>query len=297
MESGSGGEKDLIVLKLNGGLGNQMFQYACGRAVSIKKEVPLFVDCTSFPDKNGRKYSLDGFNVKVDVADKQLLNKFKGSLTAGFFKKMGINIHSQYECYFEKELFVFNPEIFEMGDNLHLDGYWQNEKYFKDIKNTLYEDFTLRSILSKKGILIKERIEKSNAVALHIRRGDYVSNSETNRVHGALGLNYYEKAIDIISKKIDSPHFFVFSDDIVWAENNIKSPFPIEFIKDHECSDVEELFLMSRCKHQIIANSSFSWWGAWLNKNTEKTIVAPHKWFNDFDADTKDLIPDEWIKI
>lgn len=295
--SKSQSSKKVIVVKLKGGLGNQMFQYACGKAVSLKHNSLLYLDISGFPDHNGRKYSLEGLNVKANIADNCLLRKFKDGLLSVLLKKLGFNIDFRYKCYFEKKRIVFDPEIFDAGDNIYIDGYWQNEEYFKHIERILLEDFTLKNPLPEKEMPVKKRTKKESSVALHIRRGDYVTNPETKKNHGVLDICYYNEAMKIISSKVNNPHFFVFSDDIYWAENNLKSDFPIYFIKDHNYSNVEELYLMTLCDHHIIANSTFSWWGAWLSKNPQKIVIAPQKWFSCFEANIKGLIPDEWIKI
>lgn len=145
---------------------------------------------------------------------------------------------------------------------------------------------------------VAQNILSVNAVSLHVRRGDYVSNLTINQFHGTCSLEYYNQAIAQIAKKVETPHFFVFSDDPEWVKSNLKIDYSITIV-DHNNADknYEDIRLMSLCKHHIIANSSFSWWGAWLCRNPNKIVIAPLKWFNDKSINTTDLIPDGWIKI
>jgi len=145
---------------------------------------------------------------------------------------------------------------------------------------------------------MNQQILSSNSVSLHIRRGDYVQNQEANKFHGICSPEYYSQAMNLIEQKIENPHYFVFSDEVGWVRENIKFNYPVDFVSGNSISEAEELSLMSKCKHNIIANSSFSWWGTWLNTSPEKIVIAPKKWIENTDlADASDLIPKEWIKI
>lgn len=135
-------------------------------------------------------------------------------------------------------------------------------------------------------------------MSIHVRRGDYINNPETFKLHGVCGLDYYHAAIEYITKRTNTPVFYIFSDDISWAEENIKSKNQMIFVKETpHGKDYFEMYLMSVCKHNIIANSSFSWWGAWLNKSPEKIVIAPKKWMNETSIDTTDLVLKNWIRI
>ena len=133
---------------------------------------------------------------------------------------------------------------------------------------------------------------------MHIRRGDYVSNPTTNKLHGTCSLEYYHNAVDIIAAKVSNPHFFIFSDDHEWARNNFKIDYPLTFVAHNNAGkNYEDMRLMSLCKHHIIANSSFSWWGAWLGSNPKKIVCAPRGWFKDKSLNTNDIIPSDWSRI
>lgn len=291
----------MIIVKLTGGLANQMFQYACGRFLSLKNNDELKLDLSFYqkdlPSVTKRDFELDVFNIKAQVA------------TGAEIKKMAIqNIFVNkvlrrlpFLCFLNKKLviensFNFHPEVLEKKGDLYLDGYWQSEKYFKQVENIIRQDFTLKdnlmSLLDKN---LLDRIKSINSVAIHVRRGDYVKNQAINQVHGTCPLGYYKKGIELIASKVVNPEFFVFSDDIVWCKENIKINFPIHFVEGNK--SYEDLILMSKCKHNIIANSSFSWWAAWLNLNPQKIVIAPNRWFADKKIDTRDLIPESWLKI
>ena len=180
-------------------------------------------------------------------------------------------------------------------DNIYLSGYWQGEKYLENTNYNInnYFKFNCANKLTK----ISEKIKNTNSVSIHFRRGDYVNNIKTNTFHGLCGFNYYNNGIKFISKNISNPIYFVFSDDINWVKQNFKLNYPTIYIEDNK--DYEDMYLMSLCRHNIIANSTFSWWGAWLNKNPDKIVIAPQKWFADKvkNKNTNKIIPKEWIRI
>jgi len=295
----------MIIVKLQGGLGNQMFQYAIGRKLSIlnktelKLDLNFLLDRTPRPNFTYRDYNLNIFNLKVEFATQEQIkpfvnypdNKIKRKIYTYLF--LGKN-----NKYINEKQPTCEPDIFKLTGNIYLDGYWQTEKYFSDIKNILYNDFTIKIPQDKKNQEIAEIIKNSNSVSIHIRRGDYIENKQTYNVHGVCDLDYYNNCINLLLKQIENPHFFIFSDDHQWATENLKLDYPITFVDHNDGSkNYEDLRLMSQCKHNIIANSSFSWWGAWLNQNPDKIVYAPQKWFNDSSKNTKDLIPDQWIKV
>ncbi len=259
-------KRRLVIIKLHGGLGNQLFQYAMIRATTSQSGKRFKLDTTFYKNSN-RHYRLGNFRVQGDVASMADIAIKK------FFKKI-LGSKEQY-----------------------LEDYYQSEKYFKETEETIKKEFTLRDPLCKTAEIFANKIGAVNSVALHIRRGDYTTNDKLKDVLRALPLRYYEKAVEMIGVKVESPYFFVFSDDIDWAKENLKTTYPTTFVSHKNIEDYEELSLMSLCKHNIIANSSFSWWGAWLNKNPNKVVIAPKDWFVDTSRNTKDLIPETWIKI
>ena len=291
----------MIIVKLRGGIGNQMFQYAAGRRLAIKHKTVLKLDVNFLLDRTPREnftyrtYELDIFNIQGDIASPSEINRFVPANRNVFYnikrKLKLINVITEPHIH-------FHEDVLSASDNSYLDGYWQSENYFKDIGDIIRSDFTLKPEMTNINQEFAKEISSCDSVSLHIRRGDYVSNPETNKFHGSCPLEYYQKAVVKIANCVKNPHFFIFSDDPDWAKKHLNLEYPIKFITHNgEGKNYEDLRLMSLCKHNIIANSSFSWWGAWLNENPDKIVIAPEKWFNDPSINTDDLIPDGWIRI
>lgn len=282
----------MIVVKLMGGLGNQMFQYATAYALSKKHNTRLAVDTSWFNNQSGvsRKatYELNLLGIDAEIAK---LEKYEIVPKKPLFKKLT----EEKLINFEEKSLLFNPKIFNQGKNLYLNGYWQSEKYFIDYRFDILKVFEFPTKLSRVALSWKSQINKSEAISLHIRRGDYVTNSHTNTVHGVLNLEYYENAVKYLSSYIKNPKVFVFSDDPSWCKENLKLSVNYEIVSGP--NSIEDMYLMSICRHNIIANSSFSWWAAWLNKNDSKIVIAPFNWFNDKSLKSKDIVPSSWKRI
>lgn len=295
----------MIIVRLIGGLGNQMFQYAAGRSLAKHHNTELKLDITRFNKiKNitPRKYYLSHMRINEIFATDDDLNhvtKFTFRIKKKFFFEIYRVFKWDPPIFVEKEpYFQFYPDFFALTDNVYLEGYWQSERYFKPIENEIRSEFVLKEKPDLPNALMAEEILKSNAVSIHIRRGDYLSNPITFDYHGVCSLEYYYTAINLIAKKISDTHFYIFSDDPKWVQQNLKLNFPHTHVThNQESKDYMDLWLMSLCKHHIIANSSFSWWGAWLSNNKDKIVIAPKNWFNQPDIDTKDLIPDSWYQV
>jgi len=291
----------MIITKLIGGLGNQMFQYAVGRHLTIKNNTILKLDISGFKDYKLRNYDLGCFKILEDIATSEDLSGVifpsDGSIhkVGKYLKIKTANV--QHIQYIKEQESDFQPELLTLGDNIYLDGYWQSEKYFSDIKDVIRKEFTVKGMPDPINESYLGEIRDCESVSVHIRRGDYVSNPTTNQVHGFLGLEYYQRAMNAMLEKIGNPHFFVFSDDPEWAERNIKANAPITYVKHNGTKNYEDLRLMSTCKHHIIANSSFSWWGAWLSLDEEMFVIAPKRWFKLDRLNARDLIPESWHKI
>lgn len=287
----------MIIVKLQGGLGNQMFEYASGRGVAERSGQDLALDLSGLDTPQGvtkRDYQLDVFNIQPKFAPKEQVKKFTlekySPSTSKLLKKISIIIPS----YVTERGVDFNETLFSVKGDTYLDGYWQSEKYFKHIKDELHEEFTLKKPVSEQACDIIELAKRENSVAIQVRRGDYVTNSKTAALHGALDKGYYHKAIAYICTKIINPVFFIISDDIDWAMRNIEAPSKLI---PAPVADYEQMDIMRSCKHQIISNSSFGWWGAWLNDNSDKIVIAPQKWFAGLDCNINDRLPIEWIKM
>ncbi len=293
----------MIVVKLIGGLGNQMFQYAAGSALASLHNTKLYLDISHLnKDSNGsytkRDFELWKFNINADFASQHILDNFNFNEN-----KLILRIKKTFPKFFKKIIFNehhfnFHNVFFDMPPTTYLNGYWQSEKYFLNIKHNLISEFSLLKNISEQTFKIEQQIKGSNSVSLHVRRGDFISLNSAINFHGNLKLDYYKEAIDIIKSKVENPTFFIFSDDINWCYNQfefLKSKFFVDGLSLN-ISAHEELTLMQLCKHNIIANSSFSWWGAWLNINPNKIVIAPKNWFVLKTINTSDLIPSDWTR-
>lgn len=284
----------MINLKIKGGLGNQLFQYAVARNLAIKNNVNINIDYSYYnqatPD-TPRQYLLDLFKVKV--ADNHSANSVyeKIHLLHKVLRKIGFKTRLYAKKYYFENGVGFDQRVLELKDHIWLTGFFQSYKYFSSIDDILREEFKLRATFP-----VNSNITETESVFIHIRRGDYVSNNAASRFFSLCSLDYYEGAIKLMKEKLTDPKFFIFSDDISWVKNNLKLDEAV-YVSDGLLQDFEELSLMSRCRHAIIANSSFSWWGAWLINNKDKIVVAPSKWFTNVKINTKDLIPETWIRL
>ncbi|MBI3632780.1 MAG: alpha-1,2-fucosyltransferase [Candidatus Vogelbacteria bacterium] len=269
----------MIIAQLIGGLGNQMFQYAMARHLAKINNTTLKIDLTPFEDYKLHKYSLHHLGIVADIASKEDLEKVT------FIKEK----HFHYDVSYK-----------EIGNNVLLKGYWQTEKYFNEIPDIIRHEFAVKTPLGNKNLEVANLIKASNSVCLHIRRCDYVPNTYGDQIFDSLTLDYYFKAIELLAHEKQDLKFFIFSDDPGWVKDNVKLDHSVVYV-DHNTaeSNYEDLRLMSLCNHNIIANSSFSWWGAWLNKNRDKKVYAPKNWFNSNvrNLDPKDIIPESWYKI
>ncbi|MDD5680989.1 MAG: alpha-1,2-fucosyltransferase [Candidatus Omnitrophica bacterium] len=288
----------MIIAKLVGGLGNQMFQYALARCLAYRLGTILKLDITSYRTAKLRKYGLCYFNITerfVNLYDLIRINnshRISPRLTSWLFGKKPMKVITQKNFSYDSSIFDIDK-----GTDVYLDGYWQSEKYFIDIEDIIRKEFTVKNALSGKSKELAGKIANSTSVSLHVRRKDYVDNEITHRHHGICSYEYYEAAIDKIAESVVTPNFFVFSDDIDWAKKNIHAEHPVTFVNNNGNKDYEDLRLISMCKHHIIANSSFSWWGAWLCENHNKIIYAPQKWFNTASRDLAVLIPSKWHRL
>jgi hypothetical protein len=285
----------MIVIKLMGGLGNQMFQYAAGLSAAERLGTELKMDLSWFDSlqevDTPRFYELDNFNLK-----QEFVNKNDFVLKNDGFKNRIINIRKKQLNLYKEPQFNYSDKFLKIKNNTYIEGYFQTEKYFNSIRDDVIDYFTLKNKASVKSAKIIDQIKNSDSVSLHVRRGDYVSNKNANKFHGLMGEAYYKKAIALINKKIKNPKYFIFSDEIEWVKNSFDLPKNSVYIT-HNKSGIEDMRIMIECKHNIIANSSFSWWGAWLGLQKDKVVIAPKQWFLDSNTNTSDVIPERWSQI
>ena len=293
-----------IIVQLNGGLGNQLFQYAFARSLSVQLKREFRLDLAPFATYyKADPYGLGKFNIKEQIArDSDLLGFIWLRKHNAFFRFIYHRLRLKYLFsffYYIERTFMYDQQV-SSSEASYYEGFWQTEKYFKNIEDELRKEITLKASFSEHSQEILEQIEKTNAVSLHVRR--YAS-EHINPWHGFCSLEYYVEAINLIAKSFPNPHFFIFSDNYPWVIENFlpileSLGHPFTLVENDNGKNSEDMILMSHCKHHIIANSSFSWWGAWLNPRKDKMVIAPKKWFaNAPKNDTRDLLPEGWIKI
>ena len=295
----------MIIANLRGGLGNQMFIYAFGKYLAQKHNTELKLDNSYYEDYH-RVYELNKLGIKEKFAsqseiEKLKVFKYKDILPIRFIKSKILGKESKKvpaSSYILDSDINFRKKYLKLPDNVYLDGLFQSEKFFRGIKDILRQDFQLKNELDQANKSFLEKIKTSNSVSLHIRRGDYITNSWAMKELGVCSIEYYKKSIDYIGSKIESPVFFVFSDDLEWVKNNFDIKQPCVYV---DCNDgntgEKDLELMKNCKHHICANSSFSWWGAWLGEEVNTINIVPEKWFKGEYFNDKYLIPDRWVKL
>jgi len=269
----------MIITKLIGGLGNQLFQYACGFSLAKQNNTELKIFIDDFKNYKLHKFSLQNLNVSAKIVNNEDLENFL------FIK--------------EKKL-KFEPIILNTKKNVVIEGYWASEKYFYVYRDLLLSEFSVLNKLEGKNLEYSNLILNTYSISLHIRRGDYVNNSYKDQILEACDMDYYQKAIQYFKEFNIDFTFFIFTDDIIWVKENFKiDGFKYYFVEHNGTEkNYEDLRLMSMCNHNIIANSTFSWWGSWLNTNSNKKVVAPRKWYvSNMQNTTNDLIPENWVRL
>ncbi len=276
-----------------------MFQYAAGRALSLRNGTTLALDVSGF-----ESYGLhQGFELRrvfsgpFELASGADVRRVLGWQSPAIVRR--ILARRQLASLFRKRLVVephfhYWPGIMSLPKDCYLSGYWQSERYFSDAAAQVRDDFAFRLPLDDRNAELARQINDANSVSLHVRRGDYATDPRTAATHGLCSLDFYRAAIGYVAERVQQPHFFVFSDDITWAQGNLKMDFPCVYVQHNRGAEsYNDMRLMSLCRNHIIANSSFSWWGGWLNPRAEKIVVAPRKWFAN-GGNVQDLFPAGW---
>ena len=284
----------MIISHINGGLGNQMFQYAAGKTLAHLNNTFLKLDVSAFDEYKLRRFDLLNFETEFSFATKQEIDLLLPG--HNFEKAFQYLSPLNKRSYYRERSFSFDGKVLKLGQNVYLKGYFQSEKYFLPAKDIIRKDFTFKNTIIKHLQEFSAELKNVNSVSVHVRRGDFFKDPRIADYHGTLDKEYYNSAIDLVRSKIANPSFYFFSDDMNWVRENFSLP-GANYISDNITKDhFEDLYLMSRCRHNVIANSSFSWWGAWLNDNANKIVIAPQKWFNNGPKDTQDVLPKEWYK-
>ena len=292
----------MILVKIHYGLGNQLFQYALAKSLQLGLGYEVKLDNsfykTNLEEKHPRIFALDKFNITLSLANEKETPEL-------YSKKIGNRIINKIEniCYpyYKRKLVAeqtleFDNRILNIKDNKYIFGYWQDERYFQKFEKEIRQDFVFK--IPPEGInekLYNEISSKPNSVCVHIRRGDYITDTTILKLLGFCDETYYQNAVRIIAEKINNPEFYIFSDEPEWVKENFHIPFKSTVVSHNSEADaIEDIRLMSACNHQIISNSSFGWWSGWLNNKKDKYVMAPQKWRKN----GPDMyIPKEWIRI
>ena len=289
------------MIRIAGGLGNQMFQYAAGKALAARLGAETKLDTSWFDQamdsKAPRSYALWRFGLHDPIAAPAEVERFKGDrrvvrLSRLFFGK---DVRPRYRRIDSRETLAASASPGRLS-GLYLDGYWQSEDYFSDHMDAVHRYFSVAEATTNDGRL--EEIRRVDSVALHVRRGDYESNPAIKARYSVCSPAYYESAVAVLEKRIDGAKFFVFSDDPDWAKANLRMPSNTEYVSSgiSDNDGFADFCLMRSCSHFVISNSTFSWWAAWLRENPDKIICAPDPWFRD-GKDDGGIVPRGWIKI
>lgn len=294
----------MIIVKIKGGLGNQLFQYAFGLYLknSLNSEVFYCIDVDK-KNKNltKRELGISKFNFTLKTVDYKSVERYK-LFDSGILDRIEHKLHRLFPIL-NYNGYVVEPTNHEMistkfiRNNCFYDGYWQNLNYLKSNNQSLIENLKLKDGIKDENTFNKIKSVENNSVSIHVRRGDYISIKKNADIFSISSIDYYKKAIEIIEKKITNPEYFIFSDDIEWCKLNFKVG-NFHFITGNSAE--QDLLLMSKCRHNIIANSTFSWWAAWLNNYENKIVIAPYNWYVDSKLNKRlngDFILDNWLQI
>ena len=274
-----------------------MFQYAAGRSLALAHDCELKLDLSWFGAYHSYAYQLNLFSIQATVATVDEVSRLVGPLPrlARMLRK-GVGVGKKSYCV--ERGFAFDEGFYDRTPPVYLDGYWQSWKYFEPNANQIKEELTLSIPMAGKNLELSQQIAQVNSVSIHIRRGDYVTNPTANAVHGLVGVEYYKAALQQISECVPAPFYVVFSDDLEWARGNLGIINNVVFV-DHNrgASSYEDMRMMSLCRHHILANSSFSWWAAWLGYHAGKQVLYPSNWFATSGKDISSLCPTGWIRV
>lgn len=289
-----------VIARIEGGLGNQLFQYAAARSLADRLGCDLALDLRGLAHNGDRPFQLDLYRIRAGIAD--------GAQLAGLpdwrpsrWRRLRASLAQatpalcDYPMFWPRS-FAFDPRFDRISRPVYLVGYWQCERYFAWNRAQLLQDIEL--IDAPPAIPLLERIRTSRSVALHVRRGDYVSNAAAAQFHGLCDMAYYQRAVAALKSEYADIEVFVFSDEPDWARANLQLGVPTYIVDAHPPEKgFLDMELMRHCQHHIIANSSFSWWGAWRCEREGQRVYAPSRWFADAGVDTSDVVPARWVRL
>jgi len=295
----------MVIVRLRGGLGNQLFQFAAAYSLAHSSDAEVKSDLYTYTKHPFRKYELNHFNITLPEATRSEVHRFTGdNVISRYLNKK--NNYLYCPTVFAQPHYHFYEDFFSLPSPVYLSGYWQSEKYFVSVAGLLRKMITPAVPLDQKNADLVAAMKSSDSVSVHIRRADYVQGS----FFQPMGLDYYHRAINEINKRISNPRYFIFSDDIAWSRQQLAHLNDATFVDHNKGADsYKDLLVMSACRHQVIANSTFSWWAAWLNDFADKTVIAPQTWFHNTYVtkrepvypcrlyNTRDLIPTGWTRL
>ncbi|MDL2283927.1 alpha-1,2-fucosyltransferase [Oxalobacter sp. OttesenSCG-928-P03] len=294
----------MIVVRLKGGLGNQLFQYAAGFALARKNGDQFKLDLSGFQNQDrSRPYVRDAdilqFSISSPIASEEEVQRFRNP-----FGQVSRVLRVIMQKVFKKYYTDWHPEVMNRKGDIYLEGFFQCDKYFAECFDELSQEFLLQPNVNADIESIAHLIKSMPCpVSLHVRRGDYVSDPKISALHNICGIDYYETALTRLKDQIGPYDLVVFSDDIEWVRHNLNLSQDTCYISGQKgvggstINTAQELILMSMCKHHIIANSTFSWWGAYLNRTPGKIVIAPGLWNRSKDYSHENIIPSGWQQI
>jgi len=292
----------MIIIKLQGGLGNQLFQWAFGLSLANKSNAELKFDTESYVTDKLRSLEISTLVDGIAIAKKNEIKKIRlENNTLNLLKR---KIETLFNPYFKRTIICENTYLYDVRldsqnyTSNYFEGYWQNEKYFINNRKQILNKINFKINNSKSYNQYKLQITEtdSTAIAIHVRRGDYINDRRILEIHGICSLDYYKTSVRLMNEKYNNIHFYIFSNDLNWCEKKFSFIKNKTYVKNTE-TVFEDLELMSLCKGQIIANSSLSWWSAWINQNPNKKVIAPKKWFNKTTINYSELVPENWLKL
>lgn len=291
----------MVIIRIKGGLGNQLFQYAAGYAMAQRLNQPLALDISFFSKQSLRGYKLTHLNIEnqdvyqyqgirlISLINNRCINKLLRSFN---IQKIPIGMNKIY-------LLETKPNIVKMfftvnSEDIYLDGYWQSEEYFKQFRNSFLHQFKPVYEMNYQTKKIMTQIQNTNSVAVHVRRGDMLKlKNDFNPGHYVLDNKYYDEAMTYVEQRVDNPVYYWFSDDINWVKEQYGKNENFQYVSlQTSNADIDELMLMRSCKHIIAANSTFSWWAAWLNENKNAIKIIPKQRYGNIK-----MIPEDWVRI
>lgn len=290
----------MVIARITSGLGNQLFQYALARHLALRNRTTIYVDLSyyqqTYATDTPRAFRLHQFNTSY-----QVLNTSPYLYASKATKLLPNRTLKPYVQFVQEGQFHFDARVLDVRARLiTLEGFWQSERYFADSADVIRQELTLRSSLNGPAAEYERTIEQADVpISVHIRRGDYVNHPEFSQTFGFVGLDYYRAAIKQLTAQFPNLTLFIFSDDPQWVKENLAPTVPHVYVTNTgDDADLADLRLMSRCRHHVIANSSYSWWGAWLDSRPDKVVISPKTWFrNKPESNTKDLIPAAWLRL